>query len=917
MIKQNSYDIIKDHPALNSVLNKLIVNQFNTDYHLSIPVEFDPDELKKACWLASILALSEAEKDKFVAASFAKLLFLQNVQDENLTKIAYVILSRTGNLAATRHLSSIFDEKTNTYASSFGGFLDFELGSKRHENRIDIESINETYFVTNFQKALWEGLHKHKYISISAPTSAGKSLFTQSFISSLLIQESDFKVIYIVPTKALIAQVSEDFKKFLIHHQDIYIKTAFIEDADLDDSQGEEKMKKLIYCVTPERCLKLLQQGWKNSFKPNLVFVDEIQNVETNDNRAVLLEYVLGEIRSIWGDAKIVSAGPFMNNGADLFEKLFEIKAEDISTFLPPIYQLRLTVKISKSQPLSIFVHLRNNEIEQINLAQEININSNDSQKNILAPILDQFGKNDGNIIYAGQANWCVNYATEFIKYLRKKDGGRPKDLHPEILDLIEFLKEEIHPDYYLIFCLYYKVGFHHGKLPETVRNEIEYLFKEGILKYIFCTSTLLQGVNLPAPRMFIFAPKKGTNNDLSKFEFGNLIGRAGRIGDSLIGTVFCLEKEELPWSAEYYQQEYGKSVVLTTEQSLSSTETEDDFFKIIERTPKLLKHSGSEYTSYFLKQKYLDSPIKLDDYLKSKQISQERRDLFASILEKKFKDVSITHDLTRLNPSIDPLLQNILYERILKDGIENWVFIDYENGNPNFNLFLNKTEGRALTYELMPFYYQFENIFLRLDDIFAIWKEAYKNNSSVTSVKQMVFHASNWLGGTPFHILVEQEIEYSKSDDWDKLDKESKIKETNKHIDTVAKVNSIVVTYLMVKYAKLLVDILQSILTEGEQDKYKKTISLPTMLELGTRKIDVILMISMGMPRSIALKISSRIPDDKKENPLEWLAELKTTNVLKLSRFYLKFLWRNGYLPNLLDTEVEKIYKPSNRSSN
>lgn len=915
MSEQTTYNIIKEHPVLNKVLNELIVNQFQTDYQLAAPIEFDSEELRKACWLATMLALSEEEKDKFVAASFAKLLFLQNVKDEDLTKIAYVILSRTGNLAATRHLKTVFDEESNLYASRFGSLLDFELGSKRDSNRVDIESTNETFFVTDFQKSLWDGLHKYQYASISAPTSAGKSLFTQRFISSLLIQEPEFKVIYIVPTKALIAQVSDDFKKTFVQHQDIYIKTAYVENSNQSEDGEEEIIKKVIYCVTPERCLKLLQQGWENSFVPDLVFVDEIQNVETNDNRAVLLEYVLGEIRSMWSNSKILSAGPFMNNGAELFEKLFEIKAEDISTFLPPIYQLRLTIKISKSEPLSLFVHLRNNGVEEINLTQEIKINSRDSKKSILAPVLDQFGKNDGNIIYAGQANWCVSYATEFIKHLKNKLGGRPRKVHPEILDLIDFLKEEIHPNYYLIFCLYYKVGFHHGKLPETVRNEIEYLFKEGIIKYIFCTSTLLQGVNLPAPRMFIFAPKKGTNNDLSKFEFGNLIGRAGRIGDSLIGTVFCLEKEDNQWSTEYYQQEYGKSVVPTTEKSLGSKEPDDDFLHIIERTPRFLRHTGSEYTSYFLKQKYLDSPVKLDDYLITKKIPIERRDKITSILDQKFKDVSISHEVTRLNPSVDPLLQNILYERILKDGIENWVFIDDDNGNINFNKYLGKTEGRKLAYEKMPFYYQFENIFLRLDDIFAIWKEAYKSNSSVTSVKQMIFHASNWLTSTPFHILVEKEIEYSKSDNWESLDIESRIKETNKHIDTVAKVNSTIVTYLMVKYAKLLVDILQSILSDEEQEKYKKTISLPTMLELGTRKIDVILMISMGMPRSIAIKLSSRIPDDKKEKPIEWLADLKTTDVLKLRSFYLKFLWRNGYLPNLLNSEVEKIKKPSLRS--
>lgn len=917
MNEGNTYSVIKNHPILNKVLNELILNQFAFDYNLAEPVIFDKDELKKACWLASILASSENEKDRFVAASFAKLLFLQNSTNETLTKISYLILSRTGNLAATRHLNSVFDEEDLSYKTNFGEFIDLEVSNKRQSNRIDIKPTNETLFGTDFQKSLWQGLHKYKYVSISAPTSAGKSLFTQSFITTLLIESKEFNVIYLVPTKALISQVSDDFKKNLKNHPEVYVKTAFIDDSTENKESSLNKGSKIIYCVTPERCLKLLQQGWKKMFRPDLVFVDEIQNVETDDNRAVLLEYVLSEIPKLWGDAKILSAGPFMKNGRGLFEKLFSIDAKDITTFLPPIFQMRLTVRISKNTPISVMAHLRNNEVREILLNKEIKINYKDAKSNILAPILEEFGKSDRNIVYAGQANWCVSYATEFIKYLRKKRGERPREVHPEILDLIDFLKEEIHPNYYLIFCLYYKVGFHHGKLPETVRNEIEYLFKAGILEYLFCTSTLLQGVNLPAPRMFIFAPKKDTKTELTKFEFGNLIGRAGRIRDSLIGTVFCLEKEEDQWSTEYYQQEYEKNVTPTTEKSLNADNPKDDFLEVIKRTPTLLKHTGAEYTSYFLKQKYLESPVILDDYLKSKDISEERRIKFFEVLDEKFKGVSISYEVTRLNPNIDPILQNVLYEKIKAEGLEKWVFIDEESGNPNYNSFWTKEEGRAVPYDLMPFYYQFENLFLRLDDIFAIWKEAYTKNSNVTSIKQMIFHSSNWLNSTPFNLLVEKEIEYNKSENWDKLDVEARIKETNKHIENVAKTNSIVVTYLMVKYAKLLVDILQSIMTQQELETYHRTIKLPTMLELGTRKIDALIMISMGMPRSIALKLSPKIPELRKDQPVEWLANLTTIDELKsLGHFYLKYLWRNGYIPKLNKNEVDKLFNPSLRYS-
>ena len=61
----------------------------------------------------------------------------------------------------------------------------------------------------------------------------------------------------------------------------------------------------------------------------------------------------------------------------------------------------------------------------------------------------------------------------------------------------------------------------------------------------IFCTSTLLEGVNLPADNLFITDYKNGTS-PMSAVEFRNLIGRVGRLQYSLYGNAFlvCLPNE-------------------------------------------------------------------------------------------------------------------------------------------------------------------------------------------------------------------------------------------------------------------------------------------------------------------------------------------------------------------------------------
>jgi len=56
----------------------------------------------------------------------------------------------------------------------------------------------------------------------------------------------------------------------------------------------------------------------------------------------------------------------------------------------------------------------------------------------------------------------------------------------------------------------------------------------------MFCTSTLLEGVNLPAKNIFIFSNKIG-NSNFSNIDFWNLAGRAGRLSKELSGNIICV----------------------------------------------------------------------------------------------------------------------------------------------------------------------------------------------------------------------------------------------------------------------------------------------------------------------------------------------------------------------------------------
>lgn len=89
------------------------------------------------------------------------------------------------------------------------------------------------------------------------------------------------------------------------------------------------------------------------------------------------------------------------------------------------------------------------------------------------------------------------------------------------------------------------------GYLPTTIRMRIEELYRENKIKTIFCTRTLLEGVNLPADNLFITSKKSG-GHELNAVDFRNLVGRVGRIEFNLYGNVFLLCLKRHTKFAEY-----------------------------------------------------------------------------------------------------------------------------------------------------------------------------------------------------------------------------------------------------------------------------------------------------------------------------------------------------------------------------
>lgn len=92
-------------------------------------------------------------------------------------------------------------------------------------------------------------------------------------------------------------------------------------------------------------------------------------------------------------------------------------------------------------------------------------------------------------------------------------------------------------------------IGIHHGGLLPILKETIEILFGEGLLKALFATETFAMGLNMPARTVVFTSSRKfdGKNSrELTSGEYIQMSGRAGRRGLDDKGIVILMVDEKV-----------------------------------------------------------------------------------------------------------------------------------------------------------------------------------------------------------------------------------------------------------------------------------------------------------------------------------------------------------------------------------
>lgn len=499
----------------------MVASAFLTDAAVSEPLEVS--DTRSLLRYADVLSHSTEEKHRDLAygiiallREYDELIGLEEDTRDHARAVSEAVLIQLGNFPGIKTLQK--DEAGR-----------FAMPISRGVVRAAKEVLHATHrgdaVLTDTQFDIAEGLRGADYFSFSGPTSLGKSFILKDALYEI-VQRTELDghcVVLLVPTKALIGQTAADLRGLLKGIPDVNVATFPTLPRLLRD-----RYSRTIFVLTPERLLRYLAHPVRDI---DYLIVDEAQKIiAENDSRSALFYHAIAETTRRFA-TRLVFASPSINN-PEIFLELFQ-KATNgaLAVRERTVSQQRYFVDLIERKQYR-FSALTN---------ESIPLESAPTSSDELDLVVERSGERKA-IVYINSSAKAAEFALQLAQRLPKLDD---KILN----DLSKFVRKYVHKDYFLAECLEHGVAFHHGKMPQEVREKVEACFSDekSPLQFVVCTSTLLEGVNMPAKNIFVLSDKHGGSN-FRKIDFENLVGRAGRLTYDFSGNVVCVRGDAKRW---------------------------------------------------------------------------------------------------------------------------------------------------------------------------------------------------------------------------------------------------------------------------------------------------------------------------------------------------------------------------------
>ncbi|MBA4087554.1 MAG: hypothetical protein C0491_07105 [Novosphingobium sp.] len=627
------------HADLHGLLGKRMGQVLARDSGRAEPEGRALDRLIQSAGLFSLSVDPKARHDAFAIATAAFELYggaLGGLAD-NLT----LVLSRLGHFPALDFRAEFRDRPSRLPTPVL-----LEATGRRIQNTIAMAGGELS--LTDYQRLIWNDLKSDRSVIASAPTSAGKSFTFQMHLVDQLSRGRVRTAAFIVPTRALISQVSAQLSERLSGLPDLGVRVLTIPVAPADTARPS------IFVMTQERVQVLLGDP---AFHFDIAVIDEAHLVGDGD-RGVILQSVIEDLLARNPATQLLFTLPQVHN-PDALARIFRVAAPQVrKTGDSPVGQNIILLDVRDSMPDQVRAQLWDKELasESLNFDLPVSLVDPDQKLVYLAWF---FGRGSQSIVYGDTQARCETLAW-LLKDLVEHEDESP--LAEQRRELSRFIQDHVHPDFLLAQTVLAGVGFHYGHIPSLVRRAIEVAFDERILDFIVCTNTLLQGVNLPARNIFMRCPEKG-QEPLEAVDFWNLAGRAGRLGKEFEGNVFMIDY------ADWEKQPLGAGPEGHVQSALQE--------QVIHHSDALLAYIGNASIESG-KDKLLENIFsrlfkdfrlgKLEDTLDYIDAPEDVRSGILAGIEEAARTIQVPDTTLGENPTISPHRQQRLYAKLIRD---------------------------------------------------------------------------------------------------------------------------------------------------------------------------------------------------------------------------------------------------------
>ncbi|WP_208347479.1 DEAD/DEAH box helicase [Pseudaestuariivita rosea] len=796
-----------------------------------LEAEFDWNRLMLA---GSILARSNVRRHKEFALRIATAAVTLDtsvvIKDAGAVLLEKLSNHRSAKLAEDRSLvSANRDER-------LGVSMRLESSRRLLEDSVLVGSDGTWLNVNEFQGEFWEGASsKGSWLSASAPTASGKTFLILQWLVDQLLSGEAKVAIYLAPTRALVTEIETSLKELVGKWDNIEVSSLPLTDYFFSAITQE---KAIIYVFTQER-LHLLANLLEEELVIDLLIVDEAHKIGDNQ-RGVILQDAIERISRANRKMKAVFVSPATQNPGELLADAPEgISKVEVDSDNPTVLQNIILAEQVPRKPKQWTMQLDWGE-DRLPIGTLKLTNSPGTIKKRLAFIAAAAGERGGTLVYCNGAA-----EAEDVALLISQLSGSEKTEDQELLDLADLARKGVHRSYQLAPLVERGVAFHYGNMPALIRMEIERLFKLGKIRFLACTSTLIEGVNLSCRTIVVRGPRKGKGHPMEPHDFWNLAGRAGRWGNEFQGNIICVEPHNekawpsgVPKRSRYPIKRETDAVMADVDglKNYLATRTAVDMREIADS-------DQFEQVSSFLINTYVRNGSLLQAAL-AKRHDQEKLEILDKSLAVIAEELELPEEIMTRHPGVNPIgLQRLLQ-----------AFSDYK---------LDVENLVPAPSESTDAYERYVSVMRRVNqNVFPAFVP-----DGIVPLHAMI--VVEWLKGFSLSYIIRRRIEYqNRRGNTYKL--AVLIRETMEMVETVAR-------FKAPKYISAYVDVLKHYLQSvGRDDLIDDDLDIGVALEFGVSSQTLLSLMELGLSRMSSVELYEKIADSEldKNGCIEWIRQ-------------------------------------------